>query len=325
MCGGSDSAEDGSSESCYGIGNKKFRGEEGDLKVRDESTVDKLQLATDTTAELPPQIAIIVPFRDLHVEQKRRQHLERFVPEMTSFLSRCDKTFRIYIVEQSADNRKFNRGKLLNIGFVRAKNDGASIFIFHDVDLLPSPELLPFYSTIPAPLRPVHIARVWDRYSGNPKYLGGIVAFSSEQYESINGFPNNFWGWGGEDDEMFSRVKKLQFEPTFPTQGSITDLEEMSLSSKIAFLKQNKIWKCMNKQEVLEEHESSWRTNGLANLSFKLIDKSWLNKFTIKIVVDVSENGHWTDLVSGAADTQCDVPVSEIKNRFAKEKHKRKV
>jgi predicted glycosyltransferase involved in capsule biosynthesis len=47
---------------------------------------------------------------------------------------------------------------------------------------------------------------VWDRYSGNEKYLGGIVSFSIKQFEDINGFPNNFWGWGGEDDEMKKRI-----------------------------------------------------------------------------------------------------------------------
>jgi hypothetical protein len=29
------------------------------------------------------KVAIIVPFRDIHVEQKRSEHLRRFVPEMT--------------------------------------------------------------------------------------------------------------------------------------------------------------------------------------------------------------------------------------------------
>ncbi len=113
-------------------------------------------------------------------------------------------------MQQSNDNRKFNRGKLLNIGFDLARRDGCRVFVFHDVDLLPSTaNLLPYYSAEPAPRSPVHIARVWDRYSANAKYFGGIVAFSREQYEAINGYPNNFWGWGGEDDEMYKRIVKV--------------------------------------------------------------------------------------------------------------------
>ena len=49
---------------------------------------------------------------------------------------------------------------------------------------------------------PLHIARVWDRYNANPKYLGGAVVFCARDYERINGFPNSFWGWGGEDDAL---------------------------------------------------------------------------------------------------------------------------
>jgi hypothetical protein len=129
-------------------------------------------------------IAIIVPFRDIHKEQKRSEHLRRFVPALTSFFGGRSKSFHIYIIEQSNDGRKFNRGKLLNIGFDIARSKQSKVFVFHDVDLIPSSHLLPYYSEIPSP-GPVHIARVWDRYSNNPKYFGGIVAFSKQQFEGI--------------------------------------------------------------------------------------------------------------------------------------------
>jgi len=116
--------------------------------------------------------------------------------------------YRIYIVEQSIDGRKFNRGKLLNIGFDLAEKDGCEMIVLHDVDLLPSPELLDYYTTIPG--IPMHIAKLWNRYNNNDKYFGGIVAFSVQQFRLINGFPNNFWGWGGEDDEMMKRIDEAR-------------------------------------------------------------------------------------------------------------------
>uniref|UniRef100_A0A8C4S2C0 Galactosyltransferase C-terminal domain-containing protein n=1 Tax=Erpetoichthys calabaricus TaxID=27687 RepID=A0A8C4S2C0_ERPCA len=30
--------------------------------------------------------------------------------------------------------------------------------------------------------------------------FGGVSSFSKEQFKKINGFPNNYWSWGGEDD-----------------------------------------------------------------------------------------------------------------------------
>jgi hypothetical protein len=200
-------------------------------------------------------VAIIVPYRDLHKEQHRSQQLSRFLPHMTMFLSKqvaagTVKDFHIYIVEQSDDGRKFNRGKLLNIGFDYAKRSRAhnkvithDVFIFHDVDLLPNDDLATWYSRFPK--TPIHIARCWNRYHNNPKYFGGIVSFSASDMRRINGYPNNFWGWGGEDDEMQKRCERLGIKWEYPPKGTIIDLESMTLQEKLDFLRNHREWKCM--------------------------------------------------------------------------------
>jgi N-terminal region of glycosyl transferase group 7/WW domain/N-terminal domain of galactosyltransferase len=150
------------------------------------SSDDFLELADSTS------VAIIVPYRDLHAEQKRSEHMNRFVPHMMSFLEKCRKDglvsdYHVYIIEQTDDGYKFNRGKLLNIGFDFARKSGRKhdVFIFHDVDLLPQDDLSTWYAKFPK--TPIHIARVWGRYSSNPKYIGGVVSFSSSDYKRING------------------------------------------------------------------------------------------------------------------------------------------
>lgn len=95
------------------------------------------------------------------------------------------------------------------LGYQIAMQEKCNIFIFHDVDLLPSDELLNDYFTIPSNNNPIHIAKIWNRYNKNPKYFGGIVSFSKDMFEQINGFPNNFWGWGGEDDELYQRAVEV--------------------------------------------------------------------------------------------------------------------
>mmetsp|Transcript_13354 Transcript_13354/g.20020 ORF Transcript_13354/g.20020 Transcript_13354/m.20020 type:complete len:371 (+) Transcript_13354:35-1147(+) len=276
------------------------------------------------------KVAIVVPFRDLHKEQNRLRHLKQFIPEMLKYMNQSTSPYHLFIIEQSNDNRKFNRGKLLNIGFDIAMKQGYNVIIFHDVDLLPiSPQLLNAYTTVPEQNHPVHIARLWkDRYSNNESYFGGIVKFSIEQFKLINGFPNNFWGWGGEDDEMLKRVKKVSLQPVAPQvvndkETMILDMENMDLTQKLSFLKQHRTWKCMNKNELLAEHSTTWKENGLSNLTYHVLsEKAYCYSSTEEekkasiVTVDVKENNHWTDLVCGVDETQLDESVEQVKKRF---------
>ena len=39
------------------------------------------------------------------------------------------------------------------------------------------------------------------------RYCGGITALASPLVDRINGFANSFYGWGGEDDDFYNRLK----------------------------------------------------------------------------------------------------------------------
>ena len=81
------------------------------------------------------------------------------------------------------------------------------------------------------------------RYNTNKFYFGGIVTFSAGGFRAVNGYPNNFWGWGGEDDALQLRVSAVKLGKQFPKKGTITDLEDMDLSTKLAVLRDHKDWK----------------------------------------------------------------------------------
>ena len=36
-------------------------------------------------------------------------------------------------------------------------------------------------------------------------YMGGVSMLRKEHFEQINGMSNLYWGWGGEDDDLYAR------------------------------------------------------------------------------------------------------------------------
>ena len=60
------------------------------------------------------KLRIIVPYRD------RESHLTKFRDGINSYFKDKKIKYELIIVEQS-DDKPFNRGKLLNIGFIKAK------------------------------------------------------------------------------------------------------------------------------------------------------------------------------------------------------------
>jgi hypothetical protein len=142
------------------------------------------------------RLAVCVPYRD------RQAHLEQFVPHMEAFLGSQGIDYRIYIVHQR-DKNMFNRGALKNVGFALAKRDNCDHVVFHDIDMLPIECDYSFPS-----LGPTHLATGVDSYEGKLAYLtyfGGVVIFSREHFEQVNGYCNTYWGWGYEDDDLLSR------------------------------------------------------------------------------------------------------------------------
>lgn len=78
-------------------------------------------------------------------------------------------------------------------------------FVFSDVDLIPMDDR----NTYKCYSQPRHLSVSMDKFGFRlpyNQYFGGVSALSKEQFTKINGFPNNYWGWGGEDDDIYNRL-----------------------------------------------------------------------------------------------------------------------
>jgi len=89
------------------------------LKIKTKTKTKKTFKKT-LSKKIETATAIIVPFRDLEDSSKRRTtHLKEFEKYMKEYLKGYK--YKIFIIDQSDDNKKFNRGKLLNIGLKHSK------------------------------------------------------------------------------------------------------------------------------------------------------------------------------------------------------------
>jgi len=236
-------------------------------------------LRTPALPEACVQVAVVVPFRNQLPLQDRRAQLERFVPHMVSFLSSipgCKAS--LIVVEQSEDGRKFNRGQLLNIGFQLAKEalPELSSFITHDVDLLPSMDMRPVYARPPPEAHAVHLASVWPKYTYGT-FIGGVLSFRPEDFERVNGYPNDYWGWGLEDDQLALRMSHARIRTLRVRTGSYKDLDPINMKGVLDRGQREEVrghlpWYNPEMFRKGELHlDQNWSQNGLRDLTFKLI------------------------------------------------------
>lgn len=146
------------------------------------------------------RVAIIVPYRD------RAQHLETFLTYMHQFLQSQQLEYVIYVVEPALPT-KFNRGILVNIGVQVAMMSDAKFtcYVIHDVDLLPT-DNRNLYVCSDSPRHMSSANSKFDYKLPYFEYAGGVISFTPEQFQAINGFSNVFFGWGGEDDNLRRRI-----------------------------------------------------------------------------------------------------------------------
>jgi hypothetical protein len=143
------------------------------------------------------ELVVLIPYRD------RAENLAMLAPRLHDHLERQGIVHRLVVLEQ-AGHLTFNKGRLFNAGFDLHRTEDV-YFCFHDVDLVPENEACDY--SLPA--RPVHLSKYCSQFGYQPMYAslcGGVMLFNKRDFECIDGYSNEFWGWGGEDDELARRM-----------------------------------------------------------------------------------------------------------------------
>jgi hypothetical protein len=215
------------------------------------------------------KLAVIVPYRD------REHHLKEFVSHMEKMFNDEEIPFEIAIVEQ-ADDLPFNRAKLLNIGFKELEN--CDYFAFHDVDMLP------IDSDYGYPEGPTHLASEVEQFNwGLPYdgYFGGVTLFDKDSFLLINGYSNEYWGWGAEDDDVLHRCVSKGIE-TFRKDCKYKSLGHERNIERIPYLKN--VAKLQNFQKLIDPSQEILK-DGLSTLKYEFLEEMIISKHTKLIKV----------------------------------------
>ncbi|XP_044138253.1 beta-1,4-galactosyltransferase 3-like [Bufo gargarizans] len=243
-----------------------------------EDVVQKNPYVTKGGRYKPPdcesrhKTAIIIPHRN------REQHLKYLLYHLHPFLQRQQLNYGIYIIHQ-AGNYTFNRAKLLNVGFKEAmKDEDWDCMFFHDVDLIPEDDRN-FYT---CDKYPKHASIAMDKFGYKlpyKSYFGGVSALTPEQYMKINGFPNNYWGWGGEDDDIAVRVALSGMLISRPTvrHGRYRMIKHGHDRGN----EQNP-----KRFNLLAKTRRTWKQDGMNSLQYRLLSKELPPLYT-NITVDI--------------------------------------
>lgn len=196
---------------------------------------------------------VIVPYRD------RAQHLSIFVPAIKEYFNP-----QIYVIEQ-CDDKGFNLGKLINAGFNEFKKE-FDYFIIHDVDAIPE-QCDYSYSK-----NPVHLGTQIEQFGYKLPYnrfFGSVILMPNEHFETINGYDNNYFFWGAEDDLLRKRLEEKNI-PIESRQGRFKSLpHERNIDHDL-------------RMKNYERFKSpvDWN-DGLSNCKYEIVDCEDLEDYTL--------------------------------------------
>lgn len=210
----------------------------------------------------------IIPYRN------REEQLINFNKIMVPILEKDIGEYQIWYIHQT-DNKMFNRGALLNIGFLLAKDKYPEYYleityVFHDIDIMPTGCNIINYNTEKNIIYHPYGEKLTDMGGS----LGCFCVFKGYDYLRVNGHPN-YYGWGCEDVCISRRCKTIGLEineDNFIDRRSsdkIIDIPSSDLPSQLQF---KTICNNRNFLEMQKENHA-YSKNGLRNVKFKVKSK----------------------------------------------------
>jgi N-terminal domain of galactosyltransferase/N-terminal region of glycosyl transferase group 7 len=186
--------------------------------------------------------------------------------------------FHIVYVIQS-NKQLFNRGFLFNVGYkeILSSNYTPECILFHDVDLLPYSSGIPYNVCS----HPVQLGSELEHFNWSFPYeksCGGVISMNVRHWTSVNGFSNLYQGWGGEDDDLYVRLKRMrllngvnqmEIERPTPGLGGFINTERSHSLSNENHSRYSKNVKQLKK--MIRGRLKNWHQDGISSTQYKIL------------------------------------------------------
>jgi len=232
------------------------------------------KLPKDLAAELNPVRTVHLHSKKLAIliaHRGRRENLSQTLNKLQKYFKtqQPEIDYDIFVVEQFDENL-FNKGQIFNAALNHIKDDYDYVLI-NDVDIFP----------VVADFRYPNVSL----FRLTEKNWGASLLFM-EDIIKVNGFSNNYWGWGYEDNDLEHRFwfLNIPFEPRDFIYDEIN--HPLAYTENIKNRNQQKMMSFVNMNS--EEKIKQIQADGLSNFpsrikKFEVIKD---NIFLLKIVTN---------------------------------------
>ena len=225
---------------------------------------------------------IIIPYR------ARQKQLDYYMKNAVPIIEQHMPNTKIVIVEQEK-SKMFNKGAIMNVGFKEYK-DMSKYFIQQDIDIVPKVQCIKEYYN-----SSIENDSVLCILTSPCNTLGGIWKMSNPTIHIINGYPNDFWGWGVEDkalqcrSELYNIKKKTIFIRNDKKADTIyfKCFDDIGDRQKYKFNEKTKFYYNIYDTLPKTKKQNLLNSNGINNLKYNIIERKNLHKIVELIKVKI--------------------------------------
>ena len=219
-------------------------------------------------------LLINIPYRAKGFHTFRKTQLYNLINNCKEYFKLNKIEFKIIIIQQNGDDL-FNRGKLLNIAFLESEK----LFSKYNVTYMHMNCDYTFNLNYTFPKSLLYLDdnfyNLFTVECMKNNSLGGCCLFDCKLFKSINGFPNDFYGWGGEDRGIYYRClnKNIKIIETEYTKSNNDKNKNFIIDEN----NDNVTDTSKNNKHLLKANINDIEINGLTNCKYKIADYGEFN------------------------------------------------